>query len=253
MNSLAIAFVVEAKKAVAARVMVATTLLLVLGVGAMSAGLTAAAARGNEQVLAKLGPQASIGGWDGLAGAVTQITAAAGVLAFGVALSWMIGREFADATVTGLFALPVSRTTIVTAKLLVYLLWTVGVAVLLVLVVALVGLVMRVGGPSTDVAGSLVRLLALTILSGLVAVPAAWAATIGRGILPGVATTIGIIAIAQIMAVSATGAWFPFTAPALWAIYPGAVTAVQLSLVPTVPIAFGLLTRHSWRRLQLDR
>jgi ABC-2 type transport system permease protein len=143
--------------------------------------------------------------------------------------------------------------TIVTAKLLVYLLWTVGVAVLLVLVVALVGLVMRVGGPSTDVAGSLVRLLALTILSGLVAVPAAWAATIGRGILPGVATTIGIIAIAQIMAVSGTGAWFPFTAPALWAIYPGAVTAVQLSLVPTVPIAFGLLTRHSWRRLQLDR
>jgi ABC-2 type transport system permease protein len=149
MNSIGIAFVVEARKAVAARVMVVTTLLLVLGVGAMSAGLTAAATNGNERVLAKLGPEASIGGWDGLVGAVTQITAAAGVLAFGVALSWMIGREFADATVTGLFALPVSRTTIVTAKLLVYLLWTVGVAVLLVLVVALVGLVMRVGGPST--------------------------------------------------------------------------------------------------------
>jgi hypothetical protein len=34
---------------------------------------------------------------------------------------------------------------------------------------------------------------------------------------------------------------------------PGTVSVAQLLLAATVPVGFGLLTLHAWRRLQLDR
>src|SRR4249920_1254420 len=151
MRSLRAALAVEMRKTAAARVTVATTAIVALGVGSIAAGTTLAARSGSADVLAKLGPAASIGGWEGLIAVVMQITAAGGVLAFGVVLSWMVGREFDDGTVTGLFALPVRRETIAFAKLLVYLLWTVGVALVLVVVVALVGLLLRLDTPASGV------------------------------------------------------------------------------------------------------
>lgn len=253
MRLLGAALAVESRKTAAARVTIATTVILAVGVGSIATGMTLAARGGNPDVLAKLGPAASIGGWEGLIAAVLQITAAGGVLAFGVVLSWMIGREFDDGTVTGLFALPVRRDTIALAKLLIYLLWTVGVALVLALVVALVGLALRLDTPASGVGILLLRLIALTLLSALIAVPAGWAATLGRGVLPGIATTVGIIVVAQVMVVAGTGAWFPFTAPALWALAPGSVTPYQLALVVAVPAGFGLLIMRAWANLQLDR
>jgi ABC-2 type transport system permease protein len=249
----AAAFSVEARKLRAARVVQATTVFLVLGVTAIATGMTIAARSGNAAVIAKLGPAAALTGWDGLVAVVLQITAAAAVLAFGVVLSWLVGREFADGTVTGLFALPVSRPTIVTAKLAIYLMWTVGVGIAMLAATGTVGLMLGLPAPAAGVGPLLARLAVLTVLSGLVAMPAAWAATIGRGVLPGIATTIGIIAVAQIMAVGGVGAWFPLTAPALWAIAPGAVSPAQLALVLAVPTVFGPLTLRAWSTLQLDR
>lgn len=68
-----------------------------------------------------------------------------GLLGFGVALSWTIGREFSDGTITGLFALPVSRPVIALAKLLVHLLWITAVAVALTALTGTVGLALRLG------------------------------------------------------------------------------------------------------------
>jgi ABC-2 type transport system permease protein len=149
--------------------------------------------------------------------------------------------------------LPVRRDTIALAKLLVYLLWTLAVSVVLVVVVAFIGLLLNFEAPASGVGLLLLRLVALTMLSALIAVPAAWAATLGRGMLPGIATTVGIIVVAQVMAVAGTGAWFPLAAPALWAIEPGSVSAFQLALVAIVPAGFGLLALRAWATLQLDR
>lgn len=247
------ALVVESRKTSASRVTLAATVLLVAGIALLAGSLTGAAAAGNERVLAQLGPMADEEGWVRLTGVVAQITAAGGLLGFGVVLSWMFGREFADHTITGLLALPVSRPSIALAKLVVYLLWATAVAVLLVLLLTLTGLVVDLGPLDTDARSALARQLILTLLSALLAVPAAWASTLGRGLLPGIATTIGIIVIAQVMVVAGAGAWFPLAAPALWALEPTAVSATQLALVAAIPLAFGLLTLRAWHRLQLDR
>ncbi len=253
-SALAAAVAVEQRKALAARVVLSTTVLLLAGVAALAATTITAVRSGNAQLIAKLGPIAAEGGWSGLVATAHQITAAAGLLAFGVVLSWSYGREFADGTITGLFALPVTRPTIALAKLLVYLLWTVAVAAGLVAVVALAGVATGLGLPGQAGWEALARLAALAVMTAILAVPAAWAATVGRGVLPGIATTVAIMAVTQIVVVAAgTGSWFPFAAPALWALSPGGVSGLQLLLSVAVPAGFGLATLAAWNRLQLDR
>jgi ABC-2 type transport system permease protein len=247
------AVAVEARKAAASRVVASTTVLLVVGVGVLALGMLLAAASGDAQVLAKLGPLAGVPGWAGLVGIVLQITAAAGVLAFGVALSWMFVREFADGTIAALFGLPVSRGAIAVGKLVVYLVWSMAVAVALTGVVAVLGFAMGYGTTDAAGVGTLARIPVLVVLSALIAVPAAWVATIGRGLLPGIAATVVIIVVAQVSAIADVGAWVPFVAPALWAIAPDVVPATALLIVPVVPLAFGALCALAWSRLQLDR
>ena len=251
---LGIAAAVEARKAAASRVLASTAVLLVVGVTAIATATTAAAAGGNEQLAAKLGPLAAQGGWPGLLAVADQVTAAAAVGAFGIGLSWLYGREFAEGTITGLFALPVTRPTIALAKLAVYLLWTVVTAAVLTTTLAIAAAATFRAAPDATAWAGLGRLLALAVMSALLPLPAAWAATLGRGLLPGIAITAVLMVTAQIVVgASSAGAWFPFAAPALWAIQPGSTSPVQLAVSGLVAAGFGVLTLLTWHRLQLDR
>src|SRR5699024_4261901 len=91
------------------------TCALLAGTLLLLGGITAAVVDGNPQIIAKAGPAASLD-WSGLTAGAAQITSAGALVTFGVVLAWMFGREFADGTITGLFALPVSRGRIALAK-----------------------------------------------------------------------------------------------------------------------------------------
>jgi len=250
---IGVAVAVEARRALASRVLRWTTLLLVVGLALIVGGMTLAVRAGDPQVVAKLGIVADLEGWAAVSAMAAQVTSAGALVAMGVALSWLFGREFAEGTVAGLFALPVSRAATAVAKLLVFLTWVAATALVLGVAVWLVGAASGAGALDEASATALGRQLLLGLLTGCIATPAAWAATLGRGLLPGIATTIGIVVVSQVMAVAGVGAWFPFTAPALWAIEPGTVSAAQLALVALVPLGFGALTALAWHRLQLDR
>ncbi|MEO6570880.1 MAG: ABC transporter permease [Ilumatobacteraceae bacterium] len=247
------AVAVEARKLVASHVVRAATLLIVVGIATLTASLAAAAGTGDEQILAKLGDLADEEGWALLVGIAIQITSAAGLLGFGVVMAFVVGREFTDGTISGLFALPISRGTIAAAKVAVVLVWTAVVAICLTGTIVAVGVGGGHGMPDADDVDGLARLFVLTVMSGAVAVPAAWAATLGRGLLPGIAVTIGIIASAQILVVAGAGGWYPAATPALWAIDPANVSIAQLGFVFVVAGIFTIGTVHSWVRLQLDR
>lgn len=244
---------VELRKARAAHVPWATGALLALGVGVLSGAMVLAARTGRTDVVAKLGPEVASGDWTALLSVATQVAAAASVLAAGVVASWSTGREFTDATVAGLFGLPVTRAAVARAKLMVDLVWGVVVALAVVGVVLAVGLLLGLGAPDAATAAALARLGVLVALSAMLALPAAWAATAGRGVLPGVAVAVGILVVAQIGVVVGAGPWMPLAAPALWALSPGSVPAGALLLVPVLPALFAVATVAAWRRLQLDR
>ncbi len=111
------ALVVETQKLRASRVVLAASVLVLVGISVLVGAMTAAAEAGNEQILSQLGTLADGGGWERFWGVSAQVTSAAGLLCFGVVLAWVVGREFADGTITGLFAITVPKATIALAKL----------------------------------------------------------------------------------------------------------------------------------------
>jgi ABC-2 type transport system permease protein len=229
------------------------TVALIAGITALSSSLLVAAGSGDPQLLAKLGPAAS-GDWKGFLLAAAQITGAGGVAGYGIVLAWMFGREFADGTITGLFALPVGRARIALAKLVVYFGWACGVGLVLTVALAGLGAVVGIEGFGSFVAPMLAREFVLAMLTALLALPIAWVATLGRSTLAGVGAAVALIVIAQFSVFAGAGGWMPLAAPALWAISEGtAVDPLQLSMVFPVAALAVLLTATTWSRLQLDR
>lgn len=253
MNGVLVATAIEARKASAAPVVRTATVLLVIGITVLISSFTLAARAGNEQVLAQLGPLSEFAGWELYLGLSAQVTGAASVLGFGVTLSWIVGREFADGTISALFGLPISRAQLCGAKLLIYAVWASGLAIVLTAVLGGVGLAIGLGPMTGETVSALGRQLVLVVLSAGLATPAAWAATLGRGLLPGIAATIAVVVVAQVGVVAGAGAWLPLAAPAFWALEPDAVSPLQVTLSLTVPVAFSALALLAWSRLQLDR
>ncbi len=247
------AVAVEGRKLLASRVPSVIALLLVLGVAALCGAILYAVASGNPDVVAKLGPVAREDGWAGLLGSAVQIVSAGGLIAFGVMLSWSFGREFAEGTITGLFALPVPRASVAIAKLLTYAVWAAAISAALVLVLLAAGFALGYGLPAAGDAVGLARLALVTLLTALIAVPAALAATLFRGLLAGIAVTVALVASAQVLVLSGAGAWYPIATPALWGTAPDSVPPLAFLSVAAVPAVFGSLTARSWARLQLDR
>lgn len=243
---------VEALKLMRSPVGIIGTLALVAGTLALLGGMTAALAGGNPELTAKVGAAATLD-WNGLLASTAQITAAGAMLGFGVVLSWMFGREFADGTVTGLFALPVSRARIALAKLAVYAAWAVAVSLILAFGVLALGLLLGYGAPTVDAWRGLARQAALAVLTAVIAVPVAWVATVTRSLLAAVGASVGLVMVAQVGALAGAGGWMPLAAPALWAMNGGAaVNAVQLTVPVLLGAVFVVLTCAAWSRLRLD-
>lgn len=227
---------------------------IVVGISVISGSMLLAAATATDpQLLAKLGPVAD-GTWRGFLLGAVQITGAGGLGGFAVILAWMFGREFGDGTITGLFALPVRRTTIALAKLIVYASWVCAMSLALALSLVAVGSVAGLGPIETGTWWMLARLVALGVMSIALTIPVAWAASLSRSVLGGVSVAIGLVVVAQVSVLAGLGGWMPLAAPALWALSGGeGVSGIQLSLL----LPFGglaiLATVLTWRRMQLDR
>lgn len=235
---------------------VVTTALLVLGTAAVSAG-SFASVGGDGVLAAKAGVLAQQDGWPGLLGVASQVMAVGGLLGFGVLTGWLHGREFTDGTAAGLFARPVSLASVAAAKLTIYVVWALAVAVLVVGGMLAVGAVLAAAGDAafagTAVAAPAGKLFVITVLTALLAVPCGLVATLARGYLAAVAAAVTVVVVSQVAVMLGAGGWFPFVAPGLWASgLPGAaVSAAQLALSIPVGLGAAALTVGAWRRLSL--
>lgn len=235
----------------------ATSVFLVLGVTAMSV-LTIASVDGDNPLLVmKAQAIVGAGGWAGLFAAANTIVSVGGLLGFGVVIGWVFGREFTDQAIGGLFATPVGRLPIAAAKLLIVLAWPLLIAALTVVTLLAAGTWMGAGAVNAEVFGLAAKFVIITVLSGLLALPCAWAATLGRGYLAAIGAVIALVVAAQMAVMAGAGGWFPFAAPGLWATRYGGgadpATSVQLLLILPLAILMVGLTLRSWHRLVLSR
>jgi ABC-2 type transport system permease protein len=243
----------ELTKAGSARVLWATGVVTIVALAAISAAIISAIRAGRTDLTAKLGPLAHTADWAAFLGAATMVIAAGGILACGIAISWLFGREFSDDTIAGLFGLPASLPEHAGAKLIVYGLFTAALSVGSPLVLLASGLAIGLGPLTASTWVGLAQVAALIGLSAVLALPSAWASTLSRGLLAGVATAVGLLIVAEVGSLAAPVAWFPLTAAALWAMNPSVETASALLTVAGWGVVFVGMTLWSWRRLQLDR
>ena len=231
------------------------TVMLVGGITAIASSFMWASLQPGSAMAIKLAALVTEDGWAGYLGLTSQIAATAGAIGPGVVLAWLFGREFADGTITGLFALPVNRATIARAKLLVFAGWSLAFCLALVALLIVVGVVLGLGLPDETAMARSGKLLVVLLLSSMLSLPAGLAASLTRGYLGGIGAVIAIVIVSQIAVATGAGGWFTFAAPGLWAATPGAgldsMTLVQLGVVVPVCAIFAGAIILSWRRLQL--
>jgi ABC-2 type transport system permease protein len=140
-----------------------------------------------------------------------------GTVLFGIITIWAFGREFSDHTVKDLLALPTSRTTIVTAKCIVIAVWSILLTLFVFGTGILIGKLVNIPGWSMALLGSsLVDILGASLLTIALLPFVALITSMGRGYLVPFGWVVLTIILAQIVAFTGWGDFFPWAIPALF-------------------------------------
>jgi len=207
-------------------------------------------ARSMGLISAKAQLAAGVADWPTFFGLLAQATAVGGAMLFTIVTAWVFGREFSDHTAKELLALPTPREAIVGSKLAVVVIWAAGLTALVLGIGLMVGAAVGLPGWSMALlwrsAGDLVVTAGLTLA---LMSPVALFASVGRGYLPPIGWAILTIFLAQIVAVTGWGGWFPWSVPALFsgAAGPRATqVGLQSYVVVALTCAAGLVGTFAW-------
>lgn len=190
--------------------------------------------------------------WPTFLGLLAQATAVGGAMVFSIATAWVFGREFADRTAKDLLALPTPRAAVVGAKFAVVVLWTAGLAAIVLGLGLAIGWALGLPGWSTALLWRGARDVAAAAILTIALMPAvALVASAGRGYLPALGWAILMVFLAQIAAATGWGSWFPWSVPALFSGLAGP-RATQVGpysyLAVALALAAGLVGTFVWWR-----
>jgi ABC-2 type transport system permease protein len=193
---------------------------------------------------------AGVADWPTYWGLLAQATAVGGQLLFSFVAAWVFGREFAEGTAKELLALPTPRAAIVVAKLAVVGVWVAALAALVCLGGLAIGAAVGLPGWSTALLGrALSDVMATAGLTLALTTPIALLAGVGRGYLAPLGWAILMLFLAQVLAATGWGAWFPWSVPALFSGLAGPRSA-QLGthsyVVLTLASVAGLVATLVW-------
>jgi ABC-2 type transport system permease protein len=190
--------------------------------------------------------------WPTFFGFQAQAVAAGGMVLFSIITIWVFGREFSDHTVKELLALPTSRETIITAKFIVIVVWSLALTLLIFGIGLIVGTLVVIPGWSAELLrNSFTSILGEAVLTLPLMSFVALLASIGRGYMPPFGWTIFTLFLANIAAIMGWGDWFPWAVPAMFSGMAGP-EASQLGLHSYVVVIItgiiGLVTTYYWWR-----
>ena len=156
--------------------------------------------------------------WPTYLGLLAQATAIGGIILFGFVSSWVFGREYSDHTIKDLLALPTPRFVIVLAKFILVALWSATLTVVIYFIGLGVGTAVVLPPTSAEIFWQGTITMAITAcLTIALATPIAFFASAGRGYLAPMGVAILAVILAQIIAATGWGEYFPWSIPALYA------------------------------------
>jgi ABC-2 type transport system permease protein len=175
------------------------------------------AAKSMGLITAKAQITAGTADWIGYFGFLAQGVSMGGMILFSIVTTWIFGREFSDHTVKELLALPTARETIITAKFIVVVAWSLLITLLVFGVSLVIGaLVVLPGWSSELLQTSFTNIIGGAVLTVPLIAFVALLASIGRGYLPPFGWMILTLVLANIAAIMGWGDWFPWAIPALF-------------------------------------
>jgi ABC-type transport system involved in multi-copper enzyme maturation permease subunit len=155
--------------------------------------------------------------WRSYFSLLTQALGVGGVFLFGFVTSWLFGREYSQGTVKDLLSLPTSRSTILNAKFIVYIIWCLALAVSNILVGFLLGLILGLPATSADVLMPIFKdYIITTLLTLVLGTPIAYFAMRGKGYLMPLGFVALTIVFAQVIAAIGFGVYFPWSIPGIY-------------------------------------
>ena len=157
------------------------------------------------------------GNWKSYIGLLTQTVGVGGVLIFGFIASWIFGREYSDGTVKDLLSLPTSRTKILNAKFIVYVIWCLALVVFNLLIGLIIGTILHLPAIEINVLSvALKDYFITTFLTIIIGTPIAFFAIWGKGYLAPLGFVALTLVFAQIVAATGYGYYFPWSIPGLY-------------------------------------
>jgi ABC-2 type transport system permease protein len=196
-------------------------------------------------ISAKAQLMAGTADWPTFLNLLAQAVAIGGIILFGFIGSWVFGREYSDRTVKDLLALPTSRATIVLAKFVVVMGWS--LAVTTVVFIAGLGVGAAVGLPaasSEEIWEGIITIAISAALTISLVTPIAFFASAGRGYLPPIGAMILLIFLSQVIAIAGWGEYFPWAVPALYA--QGALIGPASYLIVLLTGVSGIIVTFLW-------
>ncbi len=191
--------------------------------------------------------------WDSYLGLLSQAVGVGGVLIFGFVASWLFGREYSDGTAKDLLSLPVSRTKLINAKFIYYIIWCFALVFSNLALGLFFGFLLNLPGWSSELFMQHIQVyLATTLMIILLNTPVAFLALAGRGYL----TPLGFVAVAlvlaQIIGAMGFGNYFPWAIPGLYSGSGGAdmqaeVNVYSFLVIFVTSIAGYISTVYWWK------
>jgi ABC-2 type transport system permease protein len=183
--------------------------------------------------------------WNSYFGVLSQAVGVGGVLIFGFVASWLFGREYSDRTVKDLLALPISRTKILNAKFIYYILWCFALVISNLILGLLFGILIQIDGWELSLLFKNLKVYFITTLLIVVLnTPIAFFALIGRGYLAPLGIVAVLLVLAQIIGAMGFGNYFPWSVPGIFSGSGGAVMKMQLNILSYLILIFTGITGY---------
>jgi ABC-2 type transport system permease protein len=184
--------------------------------------------------------------WPTYLGFSGQVIAAGEFILIVLSLSWIFGREFVDGTLKDMLAVPVPRMSILLAKFILLVAWSIFLAVVIFMASLLMGLALSLSGGSISVILQGSQLVAVTscLVIGVV-MPFALFASVSRGYLLPVGMAILAVMMANLVVVLGWGEYFPWAVPMLYAQGKSALTPLSYWIVLLTGLA-GMISTYLW-------
>jgi ABC-2 type transport system permease protein len=216
------ALITEASKAVRSKMLWMTIIFFVfvsIMMGFLMFVTKHPAVAGNSAVLSAKASMIESASWPIYLSLLMQMCLVLGMLGPGMVTIWIFGREYSDRVIKDLLALPVPRSTIVSSKFVIIIIWSMLLLSLLFVLGILAGFIVGLGGWSREAFISFSKAFAgSSLLTILLCTPIALITVVSRGYLLPVALLILLLIVTQFIFVGFTGItpYFPWAVPALF-------------------------------------